>query len=237
MPSKKSVYIPHRFHLSKLVKKRLSDFMKQETIGSWVSIKITPVNMKGDDLIMLSPTNKKNVDKAMAAGKNVFLKLSRAQLRQTVKAGGSFDLAMKVVAPLQSLAKKLLDPTVVDALDAKLAKLRGQGVKNPDEDMVKLLDIIERHRYNIFKPRFKEDLRASGISSDNLDAIKNGFLYSFADPKKGLELAGRLFLNLGAPMEKEEMDRQYNAGAEKAGYRTGKVNSSENSAGYLSKYA
>lgn len=233
MPIRKSVYIPHRFHFSKQIKKRLSDFMKDETSGSWVQVKVTTVNMKGDDLIMLSPTNKKAVDVAMAANKSVFLKLTRAQLRQTIKAGGSFDLAMKVVKPLQELAKKLLDPSVVDDLDAKLKKLRGSGVKDPDEDMVKLLDIIERHRFNIFKPRFKDDLRASGIS--NLDQVKNGFLYAFSSPKEGVELAARLLLNLGQ-MDKEEMNKQYNAGAERAGYRVGAKNSTENSAGYNKKY-
>ena len=126
-------YFPYGVKLSRGQMDKLS---KAYANKSPITLRLEKSDLKGNDELMLTKTQIKQIQKAMKMNKGVDIKISKSQIRKVARHGGSLwsslaGMASKALPMVMPLAKKAIGPLATGALSGLASlginKLFGSG--------------------------------------------------------------------------------------------------------------
>ena len=190
-------YFPYGVKLSKGQMEKLSRAYANK---SPITLRLEKSDLKGNDELMLTKTQIKRIQKAMGMNKGVDIKISKSQIRNVARHGGSLwsslaGLSSKLLPMALPLAKKAIAPLATGALSGLASlgvnKLFGSGQKGgfliPDSKVNQLI-------------QYKEYLTAKQ-KQDILNALQTGSGVHIKPTKKQMGTGiGTILASIGIPM-------------------------------------
>ena len=190
-------YFPYGVRLSEGQMEKLSRAYANK---SPITLRLEKSDLAGNDEVMLTKTQIERIQKAMGMNKGVDIKISKSQIRNVVRHGGSLwtslaGLSSKVLPMALPLAKKAIPPLATGALSGLASlgvdKLFGSGQKCgfliPDSKVNQLI-------------KYKDWLTAKQ-KQDILNALQTGSsVYIKATKNQMGGAIGTILASIGIPM-------------------------------------
>ena len=165
-----------------------------------ITLRLEKSDLKGNDELMLTKTQIKRIQKAMGMNKGVDIKISKSQIRNVARHGGSLwsslaGMSSKLLPMALPLAKKAIAPLATGALSGLASlgvnKLFGSGQKGgfliPDSKVNQLIQY--------------KDYLTNKQKQDILNALQTGSSVHIKPTKKQMGTGiGTILASIGIPM-------------------------------------
>lgn len=171
-------YIQHGFTLSELHKKRIQQHIEQK---SSLSLRLSLSNLSGNDILLITPTIQKQIQKAIAAKKGLQIRFSLPMLKASLK-GGFLGQALAILAPIQKAVGSLVTPEFEDRINRYLA---GNGLQDKSDAFKQGIQMALTQQ-----PK-------GGDLGNDIAQFFQGVFYGFSNPLKGLQVLGKAITGKG----------------------------------------
>ena len=214
---KMTTYHPYKVNLSKGQKSKLGRAFKA---NSALSLRLSANQTSGNDELMLTANQIKQITKAAALGKGVEIKISKTQIRKVMKQGGSlFSAIIPLARSLAPTLAKTLGLSALAGLASEGAsqvvkKISGKGAMTggfliPQNKIQKLID--NKH---LLTNKQREQILAA-LQTGGQIVVK-------PSAKQSGGALGALLASIGIPLAIEAVKKVFGKGAPRIGRPKGK---------------
>ena len=220
---KMTTYHPYKVNLSKGQKSKLGRAFKA---NSALTLRSSAKQTSGNDELMLTANQIKRIQKAASQGKGVEIKISKTQIREVMKQGGSlFSAIIPLARSLAPTLAKTLGLSALAGLASEGAsqvvkKISGKGAQRPPGAMTGGFLIPQN---KIQKLIDNKHLLTNKQKQEILTALQSGGQVVVKPSKKQSGgLLGTMLASIGIPLVLEMAKNLFGKGAPRMGKPKGK---------------
>lgn len=175
----KDKYVKHEFALTDQMKRKIRAHLKSNGKGP-LSLKFTPCALNGHDTLLVTPTIKQKIEKAIQQRKGLQIKFSPTMLQANQK-GGFLSTILSILQPVQELVGSFVSPDFQSKIDNYL---HGKGVKDIQSDAFTQ------------GMQMAQQMKGHGFTED-WNGFWNGFAYGFSNPIGAFQVLGKAITGKG----------------------------------------